>query len=182
MEDQNIIRLLFDRAEEALAALAHKYGPGVTRLARNLLPSLQDAEEAVSDTWLALWNAIPPARPEPLAPYIYRTCRNIALKRRRHQTAQKRSAYEVSLEELDQALAGPNLEDAVFARAVGLAMDRWLDTLSRENRVLFLRRYWFGDSIGHIAALTGLRENTVSVRLARLRGKLKDYLIKEELL
>ncbi len=182
MEDKAIIRLLFARAEEALTALVQKFGPGVTRLARNILPQIQDAEEAVNDTWLALWNAIPPAEPEPLAPYVYRVCRNRALKLRRHQTAGIRSAYEVSLEELENYLAGPSLEDRVLARELGRAMDRWLDTLTPENRVIFLRRYWFGDRIPDIAAHTGLRENTVSVRLNRLRQKLRDHLLKEELL
>lgn len=179
MEDKQIIALLFARAEEALAALRQKFHSGLIRLAKNILRSPEDAEEAVSDTYLALWNAIPPAQPEPLAPYVYRTGRNTALKRLRHETSQKRSGYEVSLDELSDCLAGPSLDDIVDARALGRAMDRWLDTLSRENRVIFLRRYWFGDSVQSIAAMTGLRENAVSVRLNRLRSKLKDYLTKE---
>lgn len=179
MDDKEIIRLLFARAEEALDALAQKFGSGVRRLARNILPSPQDAEEAVSDTWVAIWNAIPPASPDPLAPYVYRVCRNTALNRLRHESARKRSAYEVSLDELSDALAGPGLEETLEARELGQAIDRWLDTQSRENRVIFLRRYWFGDSIRDIAAMTGLRENAVSVRLNRLRKKLKDHFIKE---
>lgn len=179
MDDKQILELLFARAEEALQALQQNFHGGLIRLARNILRSLEDAEEAVSDTYLALWHAIPPAEPEPLTPYVYRTGRNIALKRLRHQTAQKRSGYEVSLDELAECLAGPSLDELLDARALGRAMDRWLDTQSRENRMIFLRRYWFGDSVQDIAAMTGLRENAVSVRLNRLRQKLKDYLTKE---
>lgn len=179
MEDKQIISLLFARAEEALDTLAAKFGRGLLRQAKNILRSPEDAEEAVSDTYLALWNAIPPASPDPLAPYVYRTGRNTALKRLRHESAKKRSSYEVSLDELSEAIAGPNLEDAVSARDLGQAIDRWLDTQSKENRIIFLRRYWFGDPIKDIAGLTGLTVNTVSVRLSRLRSKLADHLTKE---
>lgn len=179
MEDKQIISLLFARAEEALDTLAAKFGRGLLRQAKNILRSPEDAEEAVSDTYLALWNAIPPASPDPLAPYVYRTGRNTALKRLRHESAKKRSSYEVSLDELSEAIAGPNLEDAVSARDLGQAIDRWLDTQSKENRIIFLRRYWFGDPIKDIAGLTGLTVNTVSVRLSRLKSKLADHLTKE---
>ena len=177
--DEQILELLFQRSESALELLARQFGHGLLRLTRNILTDQRSAEEAVSDTYLAVWNSIPPARPEPLAPYIYRIGRNIALKRRRHDSARKRAGQEVSLDELTEVLRGPTLEDTVSARDLGKAVDRWLGTLSRENRVIFLRRYWFGDDIPTIASLTGLKENAVSVRLNRLRSKLKDYLIRE---
>lgn len=177
-----ILELLFARSESALDALAGQYGPGLLRFAGNILRDPCSAEEAVSDTYLAVWNAIPPARPKPLAAFVYRICRNISLKRLRYESAQKRSGLEVSLEELSGCLSGPSLEDTVSARELGKALDRWLGTQTRENRVIFLRRYWFGDSIPQIAALTALKENAVSVRLNRLRAKLKDYLIREGLL
>lgn len=179
MEDRKIIELLLARAEEALDALAAKFGRGLARLAKNILRDPEDAEEAVSDTYLALWNAIPPAEPDPLAPYVYRTGRNVALKRLRHETAGKRSGLEVSLDELAECLAGPSLEEAADARALGRAIDRWLDTQTRENRVIFLRRYWFGDAIADISAMTGLSRNTVSVRLNRMKIKLKRCLTEE---
>lgn len=179
MDDERILTLLFARAEEALGALAARFGSGLQRLARNILDIPEDAEEAVNDTYLALWNAIPPARPAPLAPYVYRTGRNTALKALRHRSARKRSGYEVSLEELSGCIPGPCLEETVSARALGRAIDRWLDSQTRENRVVFLRRYWFGDSVKDIAAMTGLKENAVSVRLNRMKAKLKDYLAGE---
>ena len=179
VDDQKIIEALWQRAESALEALAEKFGRGLLAMARNILPDLRDAEEAVSDTYLAVWNAIPPARPDPLTPYIYKVGRNTALNRRRRDTAQKRSGWEVSLEELSGSLAGPTLEAHVEARALGRAIDTFLDTQSQTTRVIFLRRYWFGDSVQDIARLLGMKDSAVSVRLLRTREKLKDYLTKE---
>ncbi len=179
--EEKILELLFARSESALNALEAQYGPGLQRLARQILRDPGRAEEAVSDTYLAIWNTIPPERPKPLAAFVYRVCRNIALKRRRYESAQKRSGLEISLEELSDCIGGPSLEEIVSARELARALDRWLGKQTRDNRVIFLRRYWFGDSIPQIAALTGLKENVVSVRLNRLRTKLKDHLIREGL-
>ena len=181
MEDSAIISLLFARAEDALAALNRRFGSGLRRLANQILVSPQDAEEAVNDTYLALWNAIPPAKPEPLAPYVYRICRNISLNLRRSRTAGKRSAYEVSLDELAECIPGPSLEETVDARTLGRAIDAFLSGESRVSRIIFLRRYWFGDAVKDIAKLLDMKESAVSVRLLRTRQKLKDYLIKEGL-
>lgn len=179
MEDDRIIALLWQRAEEALDALAAKFGAGLLALARNILPDLRDAEEAVSDTYLALWNAIPPARPEPLPPYVYRVGRNTALNRLRRDTAQRRCGYELSLDELSACIAGPDLEARISARALGRAIDAFLGAQSQSTRIIFLRRYWFGDSVKEIAKMLGMKESAVSVRLLRTREKLKDYLTEE---
>jgi RNA polymerase sigma-70 factor (ECF subfamily) len=180
MNDQSIIAGLTVRLESALDALERSYGRGLTRFSRNILGDPREAEECVNDTYLALWNAIPPEKPDPLAPYIYRVCRNLALKRRRSNTAQKRNTSgDISLEELGEVLQGTTLEEEADARALGQAINHFLYTLNKENRILFLRRYWFGDSIQAIAQERGLSENTVSVRLSRIRGKLRTYLTKE---
>ena len=149
----------------------------------NILGNSHDAEECVNDTYLALWNAIPPAKPDPLAGYVMHTGRNLALKKRRENTAQKRdNRYDLSLDELAEALSGGTLEEITEAKELGRAIDRFLDTLNKENRILFLRRYWFGDSVQTIAKMRGMSENSVSVRLNRIRSKLRTYLIEEELL
>lgn len=180
MDDRQILKLFFVRAEGAIEALAEKFGNTLERIAMNILENREDAQESTNDTYLALWNAIPPQEPEPLAPYVYRTGRNVALKHLAHNRAQKRcSRYDVSLEELSGCLPGDDLEQTVDARAVGQAMDAFLQSQSRENRYIFLRRYWYGDSVRDIAGALKMQENAVSVRLNRLRGKLKDYLIKE---
>ncbi len=180
MEDRQIIKLLFARAESAISALAEKFGKRLLATARNILGNFQDAEESVNDTYLAVWDTVPPREPEPLAGFVYKTGRNLALKKQRDQTAQKRDGrYDVSLEELAGCLAGVSLEDEIDARLLGRAIDRFLDTIPRDSRVLFLRRYWFGDSVKTLAGHFAMTENAVSVRLSRVRGQLKAYLIKE---
>ncbi len=182
MEDKHILRLLWDRAESALTALAQKFGSGLYRLAMNILGNDRDAEETVNDTYLALWNAIPPQQPEPLAPYVYRTGRNLSLKRLRTLTAQKRDGrYDLCLEELSESLPGGTLEELLDARLLGQAIDRYLQTLSKENRVLFLRRYWFGDSVKDLSRRTGLSTGVISTRLSRMRTVLREHLEKEEI-
>ncbi len=176
MEDQQILDLLWARAEQAIQALAQRFGRQLTGMAKNLVGSEQDAHECVNDTYLAVWNAIPPRRPEPLTPFVLRVGRNIALNRLRANTAQKRSGYEVSLDELAGCIPAASLEDG---RELGQALNAYLDTLSRDNRIMFLRRYWFGDSVKDIAKVFAMTENAVSVRLSRIRDGLRRFLQKE---
>ncbi len=180
MDDQHILKMLWQRLEGAIDALAQVYGKRLYSLAANILTVPQDAEEAVNDTYLALWNAIPPARPQPLCPYVLRVGRNTALKHLRYRSAQIRSSqYDISLEELAECLPSNTLEETLDARALGQAIDRFLDTVSSQNRRLFIRRYWFGDSLEALAPELGLTPQTAAVRLHRLRSQLKDYLNKE---
>ena len=180
MEDKKIVKLLFARAENAISELSRRFGKQLYRIAYNILGNQMDAEECTNDTYFALWNAIPPVSPDPLAPYVYRTGRNTALKRLRRETAQKRdSRYDVSLEELNGCLPGDDVEQIIDARELGRAIDRFLKSKSRESRYIFIRRYWFGDSIGEIAKELKMKETTVSVRLTRMRNSLKEYLGKE---
>ncbi len=180
MEDRLIIQLLFARAERALTELAKKFGRGLHRLAKNITGSDEDAAECVNDTYLALWNAIPPAEPDPLSAYAYRTGRNIALNRHRRNTADKRfDGYMFSLDELAGCVADCTAAQTLDARLLGWAISRFLAAEARDNRVLFLRRYWFGDSVRDAAAAIGIPENAAGVRLSRMRSKLKDFLIQE---
>ena len=180
MDDSRIIRLLLARAESAIEALARKFGKRLLATARNILGSHQDAEERVNDTYLAVWNCIPPKQPDPLAGFVYKTGRNLALKKLRCNTAEKRnSSYDLSLDELAGCIPAPALEETVEARALGRAIDAFLDTLSTENRCIFLRRYWFGDSVKEVAAAFGITSNAASVRLSRIRTQLKAYLLEE---
>jgi len=180
MDDRKIIALLWERADKALELLARRFGQRLTTTARNILGNFQDAEETVNDTYLAVWNTIPPQRPDPLAAFVYRIGRNLALKRYRDNTAARRNGtYDLSLEELAGCILGAALEETVEARELGRAIDAFLDTLSRDNRNMFLRRYWFGDSVKEIARAFDLSQNAASVRLSRIRNQLKEYLIKE---
>ena len=180
MDDHRILQLLWARTERGIEALQRKYGKRLFQTAMNILDDKQDAEEAVNDTYLALWNAIPPARPEPLCAYVYQVGRNTALNHLRHRDAEKRmSRYDASLEELSDILPGGDLEEAIQERQLGQAINGFLATLPRESRVLFLRRYWFGDELSQLAREHRVSPATLSVRLHRLRKRLKDYLIQE---
>lgn len=180
MEDKQIVARLWKREMSVLQTVSEKYGRLLHRIALNILSLPQDAEETVNDTYLALWQGIPPAKPDPFLPYLCSVCRNLSVRRLRSRSAQKRGGgYDLCLEELARDLPGPSLEDAVDARELGRNIDRFLDTLRREDRVLFVRRYWLGDSLRAAAGSIGISENTASVRLHRIREKLKNYLIKE---
>ena len=180
MDDQKIIKLLWQRAESAIEALAKKFGNRLMSIAMNILGVHHDAEESVNDTYLAVWNTVPPKKPDPLAGYVYATGRNISLDRLKYNTAEKRDGrYDVSIDELANCIPGPALEETVEARELGLAINRFLGTINADNRALFLRRYWFGDSVQEIAKDLGLKENAASVRLGRIRMQLREHLIKE---
>ena len=178
MEDEKIIDLFFDRSEQAITQLDIKYGKFCRKLSNNILNDIQDAEECLSDAYLALWNAIPPERPDPLLTYLCKTVRNLSLKLYHRKTAAKRnSACDVAMEELENCLSAPDTVEAeADAKELTLLIEGYLDTLSQENRVIFIRRYWFSDPYEEIAKQTGLTEKTVSVRLTRLRKQLKQYL------
>lgn len=180
MNDRKITELFLSRADTAIYTLAQVYGRQLQQIALNILGSVRDAQECVNDTYLAIWNAIPPNQPDPLCAYVFRTCRNIAAKRLRSNSAQKRNAsYDLSLDELADCIGSDDMLQAISARELGQSIDAFLDTLSKENRMIFLRRYWFGDSVKSIAQRMQLTENTVSVRLNRIRGRLKEHLTKE---
>lgn len=183
MDDRKILKLLLVRAEEAIEAMARKFGQRLTTTARHILGDWHQAEETVNDTYLAVWNAVLPKEPDPLSGFVYKTGRNLALKRLRHEIAQRRDgSYNLSLEELEGCIAGTSLEDEFDARMLGRAIDRYLGELKRDQRIIFLRRYWFGDSTREIARHFDMSENAVHTRLHRTRAGLRTYLIKEGLI
>lgn len=184
MEDSKILDLFFERSEQAIRELDHTYGAAVKRTAGNLLRDPQDVEECVNDAYLGVWNSIPPQRPDPLVSYVCRIARNLAVSRLRSETAAKRSrGLDLVLEELEDCIpAGTDVEGELEARELTRAIDRFLAELSYPDRYLFVRRYWFADPVKEIASHIGLRENRVSVRLFRLREKLRKTLQKEGLL
>lgn len=181
LEDSKIIKLFFERVEQAIVELSAKYGTGCKRIARNILKNDLDAEECVNDTYLAAWNTIPPQMPNPLRTYIFRIVRNIAITKYHANTSEKRNSYyDVALEELSDCLAALNtVEQEIAASELSKQIDLFLDTLDKENRVMFVRRYWYSDSISDIAEIFQITNHNVSVRLSRTREKLKIYLMKE---
>lgn len=181
MEDQGIIDLLFSRSEQAISELSGKYGRLCGRIADNILHNPLDAEECVNDTYLCVWNSVPPQQPNPLMTYVGSITRNLALKKYHAGTAVKRNShYDVALEELGECLSVPEtVESAFSAMELAELLNRFLGALDQENRVMFLRRYWYADSISAIAARLHMSDNQVSVRLHRTRKKLQVYLRRE---
>ena len=188
MEDETIIDLYFAREERAIAETGKKYGGYCRSIAFNILHSHEDTEECVSDTWLHTWNAIPPTRPGCLRAFLGRITRkgqitrNLSFTRWEAARAQKRGGgqTELLLSELSDCLPGGERPEArLDAQAVTLTIEAYLRTQTRENRQLFLRRYYYGDSVRRLSGLFGLTENTVKSRLFRLRAGLRDALLKE---
>ena len=178
MDDSTIIELFFARSEQAIRELYNKYGKVCHSLSYNILNSRQDAEECVNDAYLVIWDAIPPARPNPLLAFLRKIVRNLSLMRYHANRTAKRGGgiYMVALEELEGCLASPRtVEGAIEEQELIRLIEDFLETLSPENRVLLMRRYWFSDSYEKIAEQTGLSEKNVSVRLTRIRKQLRHY-------
>ena len=181
LTDEEILALFFARSERALTETAERYGQGLKKLACHILNNEADAEESVNDTYLAAWNAIPPTRPAPFGAYLYRIARNLAVTKYHSNTAQKRnSSYDVALDELAGCLAAPaGVEDTVTAHELTAVLNRFLGELDRDHRILFVRRYWYGDAVAELAERFSMSPNTVSARLLRLRKKLRKKLNEE---
>ena len=178
MDDNAIIELFFARSEQAIRELDGKYGKVCHSLSYNILHSRQDAEECVNDAYLGTWDAIPPARPNPLLAFLCRIVRNLSLMRYHADRAAKRGggSYTVALEELEDCLASPRtVEGDMEEQELVRLIEDFLETLSLENRVILMRRYWFSDSCGEIAERAGLSEKNVSVRLSCIRKQLRHY-------
>ena len=182
IDDEKIIEMFFDRSEQGIRELDMKYGKICHNLSFNIVNNRQDAEECVNDAYLGAWNAIPPAHPNPLLSYIVKIVRNVSLKNYWTKKAAKRNGhYTISLEEIEGCIADQKtVEDAIEVREFARVLEKFLDTLTLENRVIFMRRYWFADSYKDIAELMGLSEKNISVRLTRIREKLKQYLKERE--
>lgn len=178
MEDKRIIELFFSRSESAISHLSEKYGKLCRKIANNILNNSSDAEECLNDTLLGVWNSIPPNHPDSLISYVCRIARNCALKRYEYNTAQKRNShYDVALDKLDECLAASSgVEQEIDAMELKNDLDRFLSGLNKTDRVIFMRRYYFSDPYEQIADLIGLSEKNVSVRLTRIRAKLKSHL------
>ena len=181
MDDSAIIALYWSRDESAIAETQRKYGPYCRAIAMNILGSREDAEECVSDTFHSAWNAIPPQRPGSLPGFLGRIVRNLSISRWRRERAQKRYAgLDVMLSELEECLPGPGgVEEAVEGRELTGGIEGWLDGLGREDRAVFLRRYWYGEEVRALAKAWGVGANQMAKRLQRLRKDLKRELEQE---
>ena len=182
MEDTTILDLYFARDEQAIAETHRKYGAYCFSLANSILNDQQDAEEAVNDTYLKTWNAIPPRRPTVLRLFLAKITRNTAFTRWRNLSAGKRGGGEMALvlDELSGCIAAPgSVEDGMNARELAKAIRSFLDTIPPREQDIFLRRYFFVEESDVIARRYGMKTATVQRTLSRTRMKLKQYLTRE---
>jgi len=181
MEDKLIIDLLFQRSEQAILQLKEKYSALCLSVARRILPDERDAEECLGDVLLKTWNAIPPEQPDSLAAYLSRITRNTALDRYSYNTAGKRSsALTDAFDELEHVMASSfNLEQLVLEKDFRQFINHFLGDLKKEQRIYFVRRYWYGESITEIATSLRCSEEKVKSSLFRTRNRLKKALEKE---
>ena len=180
MDEQTILALLTRREERGLDAAMEQYGGRLRALAAGIVGT-EAAEECVNDAYLGVWNTIPPQHPNPLLTYLCRIVRNRSIKRYHANTAQKRnSSYDVALDELTQCISTTEtVESALSAKELTRLLDVFLAELDQRNRMLFVRRYWYADDIPALAERFHMSRNSVSIRLSRIRKKLRDYLQKE---
>ncbi len=174
MEDIRIIELYFARDEQAIRHTADKYGAYCTAVSMNILHSEPDAEECVNDTYLKTWNSIPPTRPSSLRHFLATIVRNLSLNRWRSWHSEKRNKdMEVSLSELEACFPAP--DDGDRGELTEL-LNEFLAALPKQDRIMFVQRYWYSLTAAQIGGELGLSENAVWVRLHRTREKLRDYL------
>ena len=179
MEDLQIISLLFQRSEAAIPVLQQKFGGLCRSVISRILPDSRDVEECTSDTYLRVWNSIPPQHPARLDSYLARVARNVALDRYDYNMASMRNTGLTLADELEAFLPSRNkAADAVEFRSF---INRFLRGLPKESRVMFIRRYWYGESVAEIAHVCGCGEEKVKSSLFRTRNKLREAMMKEEI-
>ena len=166
MEDRKIIELYFKRNERAIEETQHKYGAYCFQIARNILSAQEDAEECVNDVWHITWNKIPPTIPISFKAFLGKLVRDISLSRYRANHAKKR--YQ-----------GFDTEKNYENQLITEAINQWLESLPKEERVLFVKRYYYGASVKDLAMEFGYRENQMAQKMMKLRKKLRVFLIRE---
>ena len=180
MEDHEIVELYFFRDERAIKETDLKYGKLCHSIAYNILKNNEDSEECVNDTYIGVWNAIPPEKPNHFMAFVCKIARNLALKRLEAATRQKRSqATVISLSELEEILSDESIAADVSNEEIGKAISVFLRKEKADSRKVFIRKYYFFDSISEIAERYDFTESKVKNMLYHTRNKLKEYLIKE---
>lgn len=177
MEDHEIIKLYFDRSENAVGETDSKYGKFLSTLAYNILRSREDTEEILNDTYMGAWNAMPPTKPKSLRHFLSRITRNLSFDRLDYRNAGKRSALEVELNECIPAPHG--VEDTLELREIGVSLDRFLTKADDKTCAVFLGRYYYSQSIAALAKKYALSERQVTYTLGKARSALRAHFEKE---
>ena len=180
MDDKQIIELFFKRDEAALSETQDKYGKYCLKIAGNILEDIEDSKECVNDTWVTAWNKIPPLVPVSLKAFLGKIVRDISLSKYRENHAGKRyNAMTVMLDELEDCIpSGINIEDQAEKRELIGMVNDYLEGIKTEDRVLFVRRYYFGESVKALSEEYGCSENRMTQKLLKLRRKLKAFVKK----
>ena len=180
MEDAKIIALFWERNEQAVKETDTAYGGKLYSLSNRILNNREDAEESVSDTYMEAWNSIPPKRPTYFYAFLAAICRNLSLNRLDWRMAAKRNAEVVALtQEMESCIPDRRQESEVDRRELRRVLENFLESLSKESRLIFLRRYLYVDTVAEIAQRYGISESKVKTQLHRSRQKLRTCLEKE---
>ena len=180
MEDAKIIELFFQRNEQAVKETDIAYGRRLYVLSNNILNNREDAEESVSDTYMETWKSIPPQCPKYFYAFLASICRNVSFNRLDWRLAAKRNAEVVALtQEMELCIPDTVQEREMDRRELRRILEIFLDSLPKESRLIFLRRYLYVDTVAEIAARYGISQSKVKTQLHRTRTKLYNYLAKE---
>lgn len=182
MKDLQIIELYVSRTETAIAETKSKYGKYIRKIAMNILRSDEDTDECENDTYLFTWNSIPPKKPDNLKLFVGRISRNNAISIYRKKNAAKRGdGMEIFLSELSECVPDKDMspvESSIMAMQLTTYINNFLNAQPEEKQIVFIKRYWYGESISEIANETAMSESNVSTILFRMRANLKDFLEK----
>lgn len=179
MDDKNIVDLYLQRDEMAVKETQTKYGSYCYTIANNILSIHEDAEECVNDTWVSAWNKIPPIIPKSLKAFLGKIVRDISLSRYRANHAMKRySGMEIMLAELEECIPSEfDVQKKLDQQELSDLINGWLGSLSRVDRVLFIKRYYYGETVKDLAKLQACTENQMAQRMLKMRNNLKSFLI-----
>ena len=178
MDDKLMVDMIYERNEDGIRELVNTYSRLCTSVVCRILSDECDVEECVSDVWMAVWNSIPPNRPDSIRAYLCKIARRIGIDKLKYNTRKKRAdGYTVLLSELGDCIALPE-DNECDEHLIGI-IENFLSSIDVESRVMFVRRYMYMESIAELASRYGIKERYISVKLFRIREKLRKALVKE---
>ena len=179
MDDQSIVELYLQRDENAIKESRNKYEAYCYRIAMNILSVAEDVEECINDTWISVWNRIPPVIPKSLKAFLGKLVRDISLSRYRAVHAKKRyNGIELILDELAECIPSEqDIQKSLEQKELSETVNGWLDSLPQEDRVLFVKRYYYGETVKQLSEMQSCTENQMAQKMMKLRNKLKAHLL-----